>query len=49
MLIARRFRFGDKKEAAGVCRGCGLAMDFQSQAADIQWLGTLHRKATTAL
>jgi hypothetical protein len=26
-----------------------IAMDFQSQVADIEWLGTLRRKATIAL
>src|ERR1035438_4366160 len=31
---ASRFRFGGKKEAAGVCRGCGESMEFQSQTAD---------------
>jgi hypothetical protein len=30
----RRFRLGGKKEAAGVCRGCGEPMEFQSQPAD---------------
>jgi hypothetical protein len=30
----RRFRLGDKKEAAGACRGCGEPMDFQSRPAD---------------
>jgi hypothetical protein len=28
-LRTRRFRFGGKKKAAGVCRGCGESMDFE--------------------
>jgi hypothetical protein len=31
---ARRFRFGGKKEAAGVCRRRGESMDFESEPAD---------------
>jgi hypothetical protein len=31
----RRFRLGGTKETAGVCRGCGESMEFQSQPADI--------------
>ena len=31
---ASRFRFGGKKEAAGVCRGCDESMDFESEPAD---------------
>jgi hypothetical protein len=27
----RRFRLGDKKEAAGVCRGCGESMEIESE------------------
>jgi len=30
---ASRFRFGGKKEAAGVCRGCGEPMEIQSKLA----------------
>jgi hypothetical protein len=26
-----RFRLGDKKEAAGVCRGCGESMGIESE------------------
>jgi hypothetical protein len=30
----RWFRLGDKKEAAGVCRGCGESMEIESELAD---------------
>jgi hypothetical protein len=30
---ARRFRFGGKKEAPGVCRGCGESIEIQSESA----------------
>jgi hypothetical protein len=31
-LVARRFRFGHKKEAVGVCRGCGEPYGFSIRA-----------------
>jgi hypothetical protein len=34
VVCARRFRFGGKKEAAGVCRGCGKSVDIESEPAD---------------
>jgi hypothetical protein len=30
LFVGGRFRFGGKKEAAGVCRGGGESMDFES-------------------
>src|ERR1017187_9173701 len=46
---ASRFRFGGKKEAAGVCRGCGESMEFQSQTADTERVITLLDKADGAI
>jgi len=45
----RRFRLGDKKEAAGVCRGCGEPMESQSQTADTERVITLLDKADDAI
>jgi len=45
----RRFRLGGKKEAAGVCRGCGELMEFQSQPADTERVITLLDKADEAI
>jgi hypothetical protein len=46
-LYSRRFRLGDKKEAAGVCRGCGESMEFESEPACNQRDRTLQRKVDT--
>src|ERR1035437_7586887 len=40
---ASRFRFGGKKEAAGVCRGCGESMEIQSKLACNQIFSTKRR------
>jgi len=45
----RRFRLGGKKEAAGVCRGRGEPMEFQSQTADTERVITLLDKADDAI
>jgi hypothetical protein len=45
----RRFRLGGKKEAAGVCRGRGESMEFQSQTADNERVVTLLDKAGEAI
>jgi hypothetical protein len=45
----RRFRLGGKKEAAGVCRGRGESMEFQSQTADTERVVTLLDKAGEAI
>jgi hypothetical protein len=45
----RRFRLGGKKEAAGVCRGRGESMEFQSQTANNERVVTLLDKAGEAI
>ena len=40
---ASRFRFGGKKEAGGVCRGCGESMEIQSKLACNQIFSTKRR------
>src|SRR5580700_9341757 len=45
----RRFRLGGKKEAAGVCCGCGEPMEFESQTADNERVITLLHKADDAI
>jgi len=47
--VARRFRFGGKKEAAGVCRGRGESRDFQSQTTDSSRVRALRCKADIAI
>jgi hypothetical protein len=36
LFVQGVFDVGGKKEAAGVCRGCGESMDFESEPADNQ-------------
>ena len=48
VVCARHFRFGSKKEAAGVCRGCAESVDIESEPADNKSVGTFELKAEMA-